>query len=174
MVLFSHLSPLFGILYFSFNLVLGFNFLFCYFHIFIIVIISRCLSFYKQKSPTTQHSWNTNITIFHDCYLWSLCLLDITLSTHSSTNIHVCYTLISFSLYNPFSKCSKQRHIKINVGPRAYKNICWTAMTRLKSQASPFVLNPVCPKAIRPKLCQFVVRNLDDVDRCDGVRVNSH
>ena len=47
-------------------------------------------------------------------------------------------------------------------------------MTRLTSQASRFVLNPVCPKPIRPKLCQFVVRNLDDVDRCDGVRVNSH
>ena len=29
-------------------------------------------------------------------------------------------------------------------------------------------------KTIRPKLCQFVVRNLDGVDRCDGVRVNSH
>ena len=28
------------------------------------------------------------------------------------------------------------------------------------------------PKLIRPKLCQFVVLNLDDVDRCDGVRVN--
>ena len=24
------------------------------------------------------------------------------------------------------------------------------------------------------KLCQFVVRNLDDMDSCDGVRVNSH
>ena len=47
-------------------------------------------------------------------------------------------------------------------------------MTRLTSQASRFVLNPVCPKPIRPKLCQFVVCNLDDVDRCDGVRVNSH
>ena len=47
-------------------------------------------------------------------------------------------------------------------------------MTRLTSQASRFVLNPVCPKAIRPKFCQFVVRNLDDVDRCDSVRVNSH
>ena len=47
-------------------------------------------------------------------------------------------------------------------------------MTRLTSQASRFVLNPVCPKPIRPKLCQCVVRNLDDVDRCDGVRVNSH
>ena len=65
-------------------------------------------------------------------------------------------------------------HIKINVGPRAYKIICWTAMTHLTSQASRFVLNPICPKPIRPKFCQFVVRNLDDVDRCDGVRVNSH
>ena len=65
-------------------------------------------------------------------------------------------------------------HIKINVGPRAYKNRCWTAMTRLTSQASRFVLIPLCPKPIRPKLCQFVVRNLGDVDRCDGVRVNSH
>ena len=36
------------------------------------------------------------------------------------------------------------------------------------------VLNPLCPKQIRPKLYQFLVRNLDDVDRCDGVRVNSH
>ena len=44
------------------------------------------------------------------------------------------------------------------------------------SQASRFVLdsNLLCPKLIRPKLCQFVVLNLDDVDRCDGVRVNSH
>ena len=47
-------------------------------------------------------------------------------------------------------------------------------MTRLTSQASLFVLNPLCPRPIRPKLGQFVVRNLDDVDRCDGVRVNSH
>ena len=47
-------------------------------------------------------------------------------------------------------------------------------MTRLTSQASRFVLNPDCPKSIRPKLCQFVVHNLDDVDRCDGVKVNSH
>ena len=47
-------------------------------------------------------------------------------------------------------------------------------MTRLTSQASRFVLNPVCPKAIRPELRQFVVRILDDVDRCDGVRVHSH
>ena len=29
----------------------------------------------------------------------------------------------------------------------------------------------VTSKPIRPKLCQFVVRNLDDVDRCDAVRV---
>ena len=57
-------------------------------------------------------------------------------------------------------------HIKTYVGP--------LAMTRLTSQASRFVLNPVCPKPIRPELCQFVVRNLDDVDRCDDVRVNSH
>ena len=41
-------------------------------------------------------------------------------------------------------------------------------------KAIRFVLNPLCPKAIRPKLCQFVVRNLDDGDRCDGVRVNSN
>ena len=54
-------------------------------------------------------------------------------------------------------------HIKINLGPRAYKNRCWTAMTRLTSQASRFVLNPLFPKPIRPKLCQFVVRNLDDI-----------
>ena len=47
-------------------------------------------------------------------------------------------------------------------------------MMRLTSQTSRFVLNPVCPKPILPELCQFVVRNLDDVDRCDGVRVNSH
>ena len=47
-------------------------------------------------------------------------------------------------------------------------------MTRLTSQASRFVHNRVCPKAISHKLCQFVVRNLDDVDRCDDVRVNSH
>ena len=64
--------------------------------------------------------------------------------------------------------------MKINVGPRAYKNQCWTAMTPLTSQASRFVLNQLCPKTIRPKLGQFVVRILDDVDRCDGVRVNSH
>ena len=49
----------------------------------------------------------------------------------------------------------------------AYKNRCWTAMTRFTSQASRFVLNQLCPKPI-------VVRILDDVDRCDGVRVNSH
>ena len=47
-------------------------------------------------------------------------------------------------------------------------------MTRLTSQASRFVLNPLCPEPIRPKLCQFVVRNLDDVDTYDCVRVNSH
>ena len=47
-------------------------------------------------------------------------------------------------------------------------------MTRLTSQASRFVLNPRCPKPNRPKLCQFVVGKLDDVDRCDVVRVNSH
>ena len=47
-------------------------------------------------------------------------------------------------------------------------------MTRLTSQASRFVLNPLCPKPIRPRFCQFVVRNLDDVDRCDGERVNSN
>ena len=33
-------------------------------------------------------------------------------------------------------------------------------MTRLTSPASRFVLNPAGPKPIRPKLCQFVVRNL--------------
>ena len=65
-------------------------------------------------------------------------------------------------------------HVKINVGPRAYKNICWTAMTRSTSQTGRFVLNPFSPKPIRPKLCQFVVSNLDDVDKYDGVRVNSH
>ena len=63
---------------------------------------------------------------------------------------------------------------KINVGPRAYKNQCWPAMTRLTLQASRFVLNPRCPKPIRPKLCKFVVSNPDDVGRCHGVRVNSH
>ena len=37
------------------------------------------------------------------------------------------------------------------------------------------VLNPLYPKLIRPRLCQFVVRrNLDHMDRCDGVRVNLH
>ena len=30
------------------------------------------------------------------------------------------------------------------------------------------------PKPIRPKLCRYVGRNLDNVDRCDGVRVYSH
>ena len=50
-------------------------------------------------------------------------------------------------------------------------------MTRLTSRRHKqveFVLNPLCPKPIRPNLCQFVVRNLDDMDRCDGVRVHSH
>ena len=28
--------------------------------------------------------------------------------------------------------------------------------------------------SLRPKLCQIVVRNLDYVDRCDGVRVDSY
>ena len=47
-------------------------------------------------------------------------------------------------------------------------------MTRLTYQAGGFVLNPFSPKPIRPKLCQFVVSNLNDVDKCDGVRVNSY
>ena len=47
-------------------------------------------------------------------------------------------------------------------------------MTRSTSQTGRFVLNPFSPKPIRPKLCQFVVSNLDDVDKYDGVRVNSH
>ena len=47
-------------------------------------------------------------------------------------------------------------------------------MLRLTSQASRFILNPLYPKPIRPVLCRFAVRNLDNVDRCDGVRVNSH
>ena len=38
-------------------------------------------------------------------------------------------------------------------------------MTRLTSQASRFVQNPLCPKPIRAKLCQFAGRNLDDVDK---------
>ena len=74
----------------------------------------------------------------------------------------------------PIVNVRSSGHIKINVGPRAYKNICWTAMTRLTSQAGRFVLNPLCPKPIRPKLCHFIDRNLDDMDKCDGVRVNSH
>ena len=36
---------------------------------------------------------------------------------HTYKTILLCYTLLSFSLYNPYSKCSKQR---------AYKNQCWT------------------------------------------------
>ena len=104
---------------------------------------------------------------------------------HHQSIIIYCYTLISFSLYNLYTKKSPKKtnvlssgHKKINVGPRAYKNICWTGdvtfTSRLTSQASRFVLNPLFPKPIRPKLCQFVGRNLDNVDRCDGVRVYSH
>ena len=63
-------------------------------------------------------------------------------------------------------------HIKTYVGP--VTSHLRHDMTRLTSQASRFVLNPLCPKPIRPKLCQFVVRNLDNVDRCYGVKVYSH
>ena len=62
------------------------------------------------------------------------------------------------------------RHIYVTLW-RVWRHNLRHAMTRLKSQASWVVLNPLCPKPIRPKLCQFVVRNLDNVDRCDGVRV---
>ena len=63
-------------------------------------------------------------------------------------------------------------HIKTYDGP--VTSHLRHAMTRLTSQASRFVLNPLFPKPICPKLCQFVGRNLDNVDRCDGVRVYSH
>ena len=63
-------------------------------------------------------------------------------------------------------------HIKTYIGP--VTSHLRHAMTRLTSQASRFVLNPLFPKPIRPKLCQFVGRNLDNVDMCDGVRVYSH
>ena len=63
-------------------------------------------------------------------------------------------------------------HMKTYVGP--VTSHLRHAMTRLTLKASRFVLNPLCPKPIRPKLFQFVVRNLDIVDRCDIVRVYSH
>ena len=44
-------------------------------------------------------------------------------------------------------------------------------MIRLTAQASRFVLNPFYPKPIRPKLFQFVVRNLDYGDMFDGVEL---
>ena len=68
-------------------------------------------------------------------------------------------SLVSLYIF-PIVNVRSSGHIKINVGPRAYKNRCWTAMTRLTSQAGRFVLNPFSPKPIRPKLCQFVVSNL--------------
>ena len=70
----------------------------------------------------------------------------------------VCY-YYRVSLYIiPIVNVRRSGHIKINAGPSAYKNQCWTDMTRLMSQAIQFILNPLCTKQIRPKLCQFDVR----------------
>ena len=100
----------------------------------------------------------------------------ITLGNHMSIkttakllvcNIVFCYTLISFSLYNPYSYVRSSGHIKINVGSRAYKTDVgplWRVWRHKQVDSKP-----ICSE-----LCQFIVRNLVNEDRCDGVRVNSH
>ena len=79
-------------------------------------------------------------------------------------SLYVSLYLISIAKKSYKLNVRSNGHLTINVGPRAYKNRCWPALTlwprayknqcwpALTSPASRFVPNPLCPKPIRQKL----------------------